>query len=188
MTGMVNTAKLLLASLVLGTILACGGSGGGGGGTTGATKLGYTNPTTGDFRLEATGGAGTGTITLALKGPSTVRARGVDFGLTADSAKTRFVNQGGSNYASNGAVFDLGNAPMIFKAVLDGSSVRVSMGQKGNTVGAKSLDGTIATVQLQIQSGAQAGAVSLSALPATVLLEDGNERPVTVSVGTLEAQ
>jgi len=185
---MKNTAKFLLASLTIGTILACGGGSGGGGGTTGASKLNYTNPTSGDFRLEATGGTGTGTITLALKGPSNVRARGANFGFTADSAKARFVNQGGSNYASNGAVFDLGNAPRIFKAVLDNGSVRVSMGQKGNNVGAKSLDGTIATVQLQIQSGAQSGAVSLSALPATVLLENGSEQTVTVSIGMLEAQ
>jgi len=188
MKNMANTGKLILASLAIGTILACGGGSGGGGGTTGASRLNYTNPAGGDFRLEAAGGSGTGTITLALKGPSNVRARGVNFGLTADSAKTRFVNQGGSNYASNGAVFDLGNAPRIFKAVLDGPGVKVSMGQKGSSVGAKSLDGTIATVQLQIQSGAQAGAVSLSALPAAVLLENGTEQAVQVSVGTLEAQ
>ena len=187
MTNTANTAKLLLASLTIGTILACGG-GGGGGGTTSASKLNYTNPTSGDYRLEATAGAGTGTITLALKGPSTVRARGANFGFTADSAKAKFVKQDGNDYARNGAVFDLGNAPRIFKAVLDGSSVKVSMGQKGSSVAAKSLDGTIATVQLQIQSNAQAGSVSLSALPATVLLENGTEQTVQVSVGTLEAQ
>jgi len=185
---MKNTAKLLLASTALVAVISCGGSGGGGGGNSGASKLNYTNPTSGDFRLEATSGTGTGTITLALKGPSNVRARGANFGFTADSAKAKFLNQGGNNYAANGSVFDLGNAPRIFKAVLDGSSVKVSMGQKGNAVGAKSLDGTIATVQLQIQSGAQAGAVSLSALPATVLLENGTEQTVTVSVGALEAQ
>jgi len=185
---MMNQAKFLLTSLALGALISCGGGGNNPQPVNNATKLSYTNPTQGDYRLEAAGGSGTGTLTLALKGPSTVRARGVDFGLGVDTAKVRFVRQDGNDYARNGSVFDLGNAPRIFKAVLDGGSLRVSMGQKGNSVPAKPLDGTIATVQLQIASGAQPGQVRLTPLGATVLLENGTEQVVQVSAGALEAQ
>jgi len=187
---MKNAAKLFPASLALGAILACGG--GNGPNTpqnSAATKLTYTNPTQGDYRLEVTGGSGTGTITLALRGPSSERARGVNFGLGADTAKAKFVEQEGNDYAGQGTVFELGQAPKIFRAVLDGENMRVSMAQKGNSVAAKPMNGDIATVSLQLQSEIQKGPVRLTALAgAKVLLENGNEKPVEVNVGTLTAQ
>jgi len=183
---MTNAAKLSLASLALGVALACGG-GHKNSGNNNASRLVYTDPAQGDYRLVVSGGSGTGTVTLALRGPSSVTARGANFGLSVDAAKAGYVRQGAS-YAGQGAVFDLGANPRIFMAVLDGGSLRVSMAQKGGTVPAKVLDGEIATVQVQLQPGAQKGAVQLVALPAKVLLEDWTERAVQVSVGTLEAQ
>jgi hypothetical protein len=188
---MKNALKLSLASLAVGTIfaavLACSGGDSGPGH---ATKLAYANPTSGDYRLEATAGAGTGTgtVTLALRGPSAVTARGLNFGLALDQSKVKFTVQGGNNYAAPGAVFDLGQAPRIFRAALDGGSLRVSMAQKGNAVSAKALNGDIATVSIQLQSDVQKGTVSLSALEAKVLLANGNTETIQVSVGRLEAE
>jgi len=179
-----NTAKLSFASFALGVILACGG----GSSNSDASRLTYTNPTQGEYRLvEVVGGAGAGAVTLALRGPSSVAARGANFGLSIDGAKVGYVKQG-ANYAGQGTVFDLGADPKIFRAVLDAGSLRVSMAQKGNSVEAKPLNGDIATVQLQLQPGAQKGSVQLAALSAKVLLENGTEQTVQVSVGKLEAQ
>ena len=184
---MTNTAKLSFASfasLALGVVLACGGSHSS---SNNASKLAYTNPTQGDYRLEAVGGSGTDTLTLALRGPSYVRARGANFGLSIDTAKVGCVQQGAS-YAGQGTVFDLGADPKIFRAVLDSGNLRVSMAQKGNSVAAKPMSGDIATVRLQLQSGAQKGTVQLTPLAAKVLLENGTEQTILVSVGKLEAQ
>jgi hypothetical protein len=189
---MKNATKLSLASFAfaatLGTILACGGSDDKA--PSGASKLVYTDPppASAGYRLEVSGGSGTETITLALRGPSTVMARGANFGLTLDQSKASFVKSG-SDYASPGTVFDLGQtSPKIFKAVLDGDNMRVSMAQKGYSVPAKPLNGNIATVSIQLKSGAQAGAVALVPLDAKVLLDDGTVETVPLSVGTLEAQ
>jgi hypothetical protein len=187
---MKNPINVSLAGLALGAVLAaslaCPGPKDDG--PSDATKLAYTNPTSGDYRLEVTGGAGTNAVTLALHGPSSVMARGMNFGLSLDTVKVRFAEQEGRNFAKPGPVFDLGNAPRIFKAVLDGSNMRVSMAQKGNDVPAKALGGDIATVTVQLQQGIQKGDVTLRALDAKVLMADGSVVPVQVQVGKLEAQ
>jgi len=182
---MTNTAKLSFVTLVLGAFLACPGPGDHS--NNDASKLTYTNPTQGEYRLEAVGGSDTGTVTLVLRGPSYVMARGANFGLDMDTAKAGYVKQG-ADYAGQGTVFDLGADPKIFSAVLDAGNLRVSMAQKGSSVSAKSLGGDIATVQVQLQPGAQRGPVQLKALPAKVLLDNGTEQTIQVSVGTLEAQ
>jgi hypothetical protein len=184
---MKNALKPSLASLAVGAVMACSG-GGDPQPSNNATKLTYTNPASGDYRLEASGGAGTGTMTLALRGPSSVTARGLNFGLSPDTSKAVFVRQDGNDYARPGAVLDLGQPPRIFKAALDGGSLRVSMAQKGDAVPAKPLGGDIATVTVQLQPGAQKGPVSLSPLDAKVLLENGSVQAVQVSVGRLEAE
>jgi hypothetical protein len=180
---MKNAIGVSLAGLGLGAILACSG----GGGDSGATRLAYADPASGEYRLEAAGGSGTDTLVLALRGPSSVSARGVNFGLRL-GAKADFARQEGGDYARPGSALDLGGAPRIFRAALDGGSLRVSMAQKGNAVPARPLGGDIATVQVRLQAGAAKGAVPLEALEAKVLLADGRVEPVQVSVGTLEAQ
>jgi hypothetical protein len=160
-----------------------------------ATKLAYTNPAPGqgEYWLEAAAGSGTNAVTLALRGPSSVTARGANFGLSLDAAKARFV-QDGSNFAKPGTVFFLGDDPQIFRAALDAQqkSLRVSMAQKGASVAARPLDGPIATVTLQLQPGTQKGPVALGALAEDganrVLLANGSVEPIAVKVGTLEAQ
>jgi hypothetical protein len=182
-----NALKISLAYMAVGAIMACSG-GGAPQPSNNATKLAYTDSASGDYRLEIAGGAGTGTMALALRGPSSVTARGVNFGLSLDQSKARFVAQEGSDFARPGAVFDLGQSPRIFKAALDGGSLRVSMAQKGDAVPAKPLGGDIATVTVQMQPGAQKGPVALSTLDAKVLLENGSVQTVQVQVGKLEAE
>jgi hypothetical protein len=191
---MKNTAKLSLAAMtpmavgaILAATLACSG---GDSGPQSAARLAYTNSAAAgqnDYRLEAVGGPG-GTVTLALRGPSSVSARGMNFALRLDESKARFVAQDGNDYAKPGAVFELGQAPRIFRAALDGATLRVSMAQKGSAVPARPLSGDIATVSIRMQSGAPKGAVALDHVEAKVLLVNGGTEPVQVRVGTLEAQ
>jgi hypothetical protein len=185
---MKNALNLSLTALAIAASLACPGSDDGPGG---ATKLTYTDPAQGDYKLVTVGDAGV-SVTLALRGPSSVRARGVNFGLSLDAAKAAFAPQEGGNFAMPGGALDLdsGGAPRIFRAALDPGSgnLRVSMAQKGNAVPARPLNGDIATVTVRLQAGVQKGAVALSPLEAKVLLENGDVVPVQVQVGTLEAQ
>jgi hypothetical protein len=188
------SAKLSLASMApigLGVILACSGSDSSP--QQPATKLVYTNdPTAGhnDYRLETMDGSGTRTVTLVLRGPSSVSACGMNFALHLDQSKVKFVQQDGNDYARPGTVFNLGSTtPKIFRAVLDGENLRVSMAQKGSTVSAQILDGDIATVSVQLQSGAGKGAVALDHIGAKVLLANGDRETVQeVKIGKLEAQ
>jgi hypothetical protein len=184
---MKSALRLSTAALAAGAIMACSGGGGPQPGGA-AAALAYADPPQGDYRLVAAAGSGTGTVTLALRGPSSVRARGLNFGLSLDQSGARFVAQDGNDYARPGAVFDLGAVPRIFRAALDGGGLRVSMAQKGNAVPAKPLGGDVATVSVRLAPGAQKGPVPLAALPARVLLEDGSGMDVQVSVGTLEAR
>jgi len=189
-----------LAALGLAGLLACGGGGGGGNNNptppppppgNNATMLVYTNPNgaTNEYRFEVSGGNNTSTITLELHGPTSARARGINFGLAVDIAKARFRQVDGSEYAGAGNVFELGSSPRLFKAVLDGGNLRVSMAQKGSAVSGKALNGTIATVSLQLQSGTAKGSVRLESLnEARVLLENGNMESIQVRVGSLTAQ
>ena len=184
-----------LTGLALLGLLACSG---GGGGNSNAKALAYANPSgaTDDYRFVVSSGNNTNTITLELRGPesTTTRGRGINFSLSADSSKARFRQLDGSEYAKpieldNGGVFDLGRtSPRLFKAVLDGDNLHVSMAQKGNSVPANTLNGVIATVSLQLQSGAAKGNIRLEPLEARVLLDNGSIVPVDVKVGVLTAQ
>jgi len=179
-----------LAGLAILGLLACSGGGGNNSKSdNNATKLAYTDPsaTDGEYRLVASGNSA-GTITLGLHGPASVRARGINFGLAADASKARFRQLDGNEYARPEGLFVLGENPRLFKAVLDGNNLRVSMAQKGNTVPAVALNGVIATVSLQIQQNTAKGAVSLNSLDGSVLLENGSIVPIEVKVGSLTAQ
>jgi hypothetical protein len=86
-------------------------------------------------------------------------------------------------------VFDLGADPKLFKAVLDGSTLRVSIAQKGQG-NAKALDGVLARFALQLQSTtiAQNTTLSLSVSDAKVLPASGGSTGTTIAAGTLTAQ
>jgi hypothetical protein len=189
--------KLFLTSLpilALAGALACGGSdnkkpkdGGF------ATKLTYTNPasaTATDYRIVALSGNSTKTVTLELRGPSNVMARGINFGLRCDDPKAGFTTAFGDEYVMPGGHLELGTAPHIFKSVLDGKTVRTSMAQKGPTVAARHLDGPIASFRVQLTSNALKGKIDgFSGLEAVALLENGSmASPVTIKVGELKAE
>jgi len=116
--------------------------------------------------------------------------RGVTFGLQTN-ASVKFVklSESDSEFARNGSVFELGSAPQLFKTALDGNTLRVSLAQKGRG-NAKSLNGALARVALQLQSGITQGtSVPLSVLnDARVLPENGNSNTISIDIGRVTAQ
>jgi hypothetical protein len=191
MNGADEMKKMYLSSLsimALAAILGCSGGGGGGGV---ATKLTYANPTnasSSDYRLLLKSGNSTGTITLALHGPASTMARGINYGISSDATKATFAASGGE-FAEPGTVFDLGSDPQIFKSVLDGGAMRVTMVQKGTSVSAKSLDGEIATISLKIVFNTAKGKVALSGIDAVALLQnDTMSAPAAIKLGELTAE
>jgi len=199
-----QTLQISLAGMALLGLLSCGG-----GGNKKpepkpeppkvASTLVYEDPTTNTGRYRFVKGAAStaNTLILELLGPASDMGRGVTFGLRTESS-VRFVkvNESDNEYAQNGSQFELGGAPQLFKAVLENATssytLRVSMAQKG-TGNAKSLNGALARVALQLQPGTTITSgtpVTLTVLDgARVLPENGNSTAITsIDVGTLTAQ
>ncbi|MDR0499556.1 MAG: hypothetical protein LBH03_07510 [Holophagales bacterium] len=155
-----------------------------------ASSLVYTDPTdTERYRFVKGADSTSDKLVLELRGPASYRGRGVTFGLQADSS-VNFVKlrESDAEFAQNG-VFELGNAPQLFKSVMDGNTLRVSLAQKG-TGNAQILSGVLARVAVQLQSGVVQGTnVSLRVLnDARVLPENGNSTSINVEIGKLTAQ
>lgn len=91
-----NTRLILIPTLLLGALLACGGGGGSSpAGPTTATKLTYTNPTSGDYQLKQNTTLSTGThLVLELWGPAATSGCGINasFTLGGSGAAWRNVN------------------------------------------------------------------------------------------------
>jgi len=157
-----------------------------------ASTLVYSSePTdTGRYRFVKGADSTGNTLILELRGPASGMGRGVTFGLQTN-ASVKFVklSESDSEFARNGSVFELGSAPQLFKTALDGNTLRVSLAQKGRG-NAKSLNGALARVALQLQSGITQGtSVPLSVLnDARVLPENGNSNTISIDIGRVTAQ
>jgi hypothetical protein len=157
-----------------------------------ATSLSYTDPTGTGYRLvKDVALSTTNTLVLELRGPEQGACRGVSFGLTAETAKAAFVkvNQTDTELAQN-AIFELGNTePKLFKGVMDGSTLRVSIAQKGTVASAKPLNGALARVALHLQPNVARNVnITLTANDARILPASGGSEAITIAVGTLKAQ
>ena len=159
-----------------------------------ATSLVYSAPAGTGFRFVAQAGPASDTLVLELWGPQGESGRGVNFGLRVEKSKARFVKANASDeeYAQN-EVFDLGNAPRLFKAMrdedADTETLNVSIAQKGPG-NPKALGGPIARVALRLQAGtARDAAIALTLVPDAKLLPvSGIPIPISISVGTLVAK
>jgi len=184
-----TTISMIAATLALAGFLACGG--GGDKKPVPATKLEYTDPTGTGYRFVKAASSTATKLVLELRGPATETGRGVSFSVTSDPTKAAFVkvDQGDPEYAQN-AAFDLGSTePKLFKGVLDGNSLKVSVAQKGNTITAKPLDNALVRIAMEMKQGiAQNTTISFAASDARELPASGGSRPITIAVGAVTAK
>ena len=189
-----TTISLTSATLALVGFLACGGGGGNKPApVVYATKLDYTDPSGTGYRLVKASVSTDTKLVLELRGPASEMGRGVTFSLTSDATKAAFVkvDQTEREYAQNMA-FNLGEGDYkLFKSVLDGNALRVSVAQKGSDFPAKSLDNALVRIALELKPNvAQNTTITLTPSDAKVLPgSSGASQPITtIAVGTLVAK
>jgi len=179
------------ATLALAGMLACGG--GGDKKPVPATKLEYTDPTGTGYRFVKNATSTATKLVLDLKGPASGTGRGVSFSVTSDATKVSFVKVESSDreYAQNEA-FDLGTGDYkLFKGVVDGNSLKVSVAQKGATASDKPLGGTLVRIALEMKTSAnmsQNTTITFTASDARELPSSGGSQPITIAYGTLVAK
>ena len=190
-----NIISVSITAIILFGLLACSGGGDKEDpkpqpGPTYATGLNYTNPTGTSYRLVKGAASTSNILILELVGPASASGLGITFSIQTDTAKAKFVkvNSSDAELAQNGNVFQLGTAPQFFKSVEDGNALLVSLAQKGSG-NVRNLDGVLARVALQLQSGVTQGTtITLSATGGNILSATGNPTPITIEVGSLVAQ
>ncbi|HLO65428.1 MAG TPA: hypothetical protein VK188_00315 [Holophaga sp.] len=167
---MLIPASRLLFPLLLAALLGCGGA---------STRMGYTDPAPGGYRLVGVS-TGEGGLVLDLVGPPGARIRGGLFTFQADPALAAWDSD-----ARAGEALDLGPEPRLLKSRTDGSRLQVALYQKA---GAATLgDRPLFSITLAPLPGAR-GPVSLAALEARILDASGAALAVPVAVGTLHLQ
>jgi len=179
------------ATLALAGMLACGG--GGDKKPVPATKLEYTDPAGTGYRFVKSSASTPTKLVLELKGPASGTGRGVSFSVTSDATKVSFVKVESSDpeYAQNEA-FDLGTGEYkLFKGVVDGNSLKVSVAQKGTAASDKPLGGTLVRIALEMKTSAnmpQNTTIPFTASDARELPSSGGSQPIAIAYGTLVAK
>lgn len=186
------TLASVLGGSVLLTLIACGGGGGGSDKPKTATSLAYTDPTSGAYQLKKNTSLSTGTkLVLDLVADNAGNGAGVAFHLTADPTKVAWVKVADTDaeLVRNGAVFSLGTGTPALKGKASGGTLQVVVSQKGVS-GSKALNGVLASVALNLNSGIAPGAVTLDVVSgkAQALSATGDIAAITISRGTLAAQ
>ena len=176
------------------SFLSCGGGGGGNkppAPVVYATRLDYTNPSNAGYRFVKAESSTATKLVLELRGPASDTGRGVSFSVASDASKAAFakVDQNDPEYAQNVA-FDLGSTdPKLFKGLLDGASLKVSVAQKGATATAKPLGDALVRIALEMKPNiAQNTNITLTASDARTLPASGGSLPITIAVGKLVAK
>jgi hypothetical protein len=183
---------LLAPSLVL--LVACGG-GSPSAPPPKATRLVYTAPTTGTYRLLPNAGKSTNThLVLDLQGPVGTAGRGVAFHLTADPGQLIWskVDAGDDEYAQSAAfVVPFGS---LLKTKASSGDLQVGALLTSSLSTSVTFDGThaLATVALDLAPGAAPGVATLRAGDGTAVMLPAalgsDPVPVTVTVGTVTLQ
>ncbi len=186
--------KYALGGALLAGLVACGGGGGGDkpSAPVSATKLVYTDPTSGTFQLKKNTSLTTDRkLVLDVVATSAGTGAGLSFQVTADPSKVTWVKvaDGDAEYVRNGSVFTLGSGVQAIKGKVSGGTLQAVVSQKGLS-GSVALNGVLATVALELKSGVAPGNVSLSLASGKSgwLKSDGNVADPQIQVGTLVAQ
>lgn len=159
-----------------------------------ATKLAYTDPTTGTYQLKKNGTLSTdGHLVLDLVGPAATTGTGVTATFSADTTKVTWVNVAAgdpaSTFVQNGTAFTLGAAPQILKGKVTGNVLQVTAAQKG-TAAPVALNVPLLRIALDLKAAQGTGAITFTADSTKCQVVDGTGTitGITVTVGTLAAQ
>ncbi len=190
-----RTIHTLLAGLLLGTFIACGGGGGGNpvvpAPAVYATRLTYLEPPATGWRFTKVAGTGTSAdpLLLELRGPALPWVKGVAFFLDLGAAsKVTWANLGSNTCITPSSNLNLGAEPRLLKDKVTGTELQVGLFQKtGDT------DPGLGVVSLGLKLNASQGPgpVSLlqNATKAVVLNADGSmQTPLPIVIGTLQAE
>jgi len=188
--------KLLIGSILLGILAACGGGGGSSPAPTPppvtyATKLTYTDPPAAGWRLARVGGTGTAAdpLILELRGPASPRVRGAAFFLDLGAgSKAAWATLSANTYLGDPGNLSLGAEPRLLKDKLTGSELQVGIFQK---TGDADPSLGVLRVALKLNTAQSAGEVPLTqaASKAVVVQADGSSlTPLAITLGTLKAE
>jgi hypothetical protein len=190
-----RTTHILLAGLLLGTFIACGGGGGGNpvppAPPVYATRLTYAEPTTTGWRFTKVAGTGTAAdpLILELRGPSQPRVKGVAFFLDLGTApKVAWANLGPNTCIAASTNLNLGAEPRLLKDKLTGTELQAGLFQKTGDA-----DPSLGVVSLGLKLNASQGpgpvVITQNANKAVVLNADGStQTPLPIVIGTLQAE
>lgn len=186
--------KWTLSGIALATIGACSG------GSSNppnnppatATRLDYTDPTSGTYRLVKGATSTPAHLVLDLMGPAGTLATGVGFILSADSSKVAWSNPASTDtILAHNSLFDLGTAPQLAVAKSSGNQLQVGFYQKGTTKPVVTLTAAsiLASVAVDLKPNVPLGAVTFSAISGKAVLINGTATPaaIVISSGTLTA-
>jgi hypothetical protein len=189
-----KTIATIAGISLLGLLSACGGGDPAPSTPPTATKLTYTDPTTGTYLLKQNTTLSTNThLVLELWGPAGTSASGatVTFTLSGSAAAWRNVKatDAANTYVANGTAFDLGTGTPILKAKVSGNTLVATVAEKG-IASPKALNKALLQVAVDLQSGTPAGTViTLTPDPAKcqVLLGDGTMPAIPITVSPITA-
>lgn len=189
-----NARHLLIPTFLLGAFLACGG-GSTPAGPTAATKLTYTNPTSGTYQLKQNSTLSTNThLVLELWGPAGTTGSGATMSFTLGSSAAAWKNvnstDAANTFVANGSAFDLGAGTPILKAKVSGNTLVATVAEKGITA-PKALNQALLRVAVDLKTGTTAGTVitlTPVASKCLVLLPDGTMPSIAVTAASITAQ
>ncbi|WLT31425.1 hypothetical protein [Geothrix sp. PMB-07] len=188
--------RILTLALCLGSLLACGGGGGSTpAGPTTATRLTYTDPTTGAYQLRQNAALSSPThLVLELWGPATDTGCGVSvaftLGGTAGTWRNIKATDAAGTYVGNGTAFDLGSGTPILKATLSGATLSAAVAEKGLAT-PKPLNKALLQVAVELQTGTTPGtSITITPDPAKcrLLLPTGETAPILITASAISAQ
>lgn len=191
-----NARIILVPTVLLGALLACGGgSSPAPSGPTAATKLVYTDPATGTYQLKQNTALSNGPhLVLELWGPSGATGSGVTVAFTLGGTAAAWHNVNAADapgtFVAKGTVFDLGAGIPIIRATANGGTLIATVAEKG-VASPKPLNKPMLQVAVDLQPGAAPGAVAtLTPDPkkCMVLLPDGTMSTIAITASTITAQ
>jgi hypothetical protein len=190
-----RTTHILLAGLLLGAFIACGGGGGGNpvppAPPVYATRLTYAEPPATGWRFTKVAGTGTAAdpLVLELRGPSLPRVKGVAYFLDlGTAAKVAWASLGPSTCIAASTNLNLGAEPRLLKDKVTGTELQAGVFQKSGDA-----DPGLGVVSLGLKLNASQGpgpvVIAQNANKAVVLNADGStQTPLTIAFGTIQAE
>ena len=168
-------------------LTACGGGGGGSStpAPTTATKLVYTNPTSGAYQLVSDAASTSSTLILDLISTTGAPISGVSFSFSADSAKALWPSSGA---VQNGS-FNLGSAPQALAMKVSGTELQGAVSQKGTSSPITAVSTTVlAKITLTLKPHAGKGTVTFTDSGKSAYLDGSGVHAMVITVGQLQAQ